>query len=210
MSKPMPDQKWYQKASAQAALVTGAFTIIAGVVTVLLKDRSSPDAPKVTGPSSATAQRSAVNGPKYDGDYSPESADARRALRGSLRNLSAAESGLKVGNVPPGTFGFAHPTLFRYDKFEVDRVPNGRLSFEVHKVAADEIYAIVFVNADNQRKIQLESKVTEPMTIYSDMWNDARYPVRVNVASCVGESRLVTLDDSKRIIAVDCLGTTSK
>jgi len=94
--------------------------------------------------------------------------------------------------------------------FEVDRFPNGRLSFEIHKIAAEEVYAVVFVNADTQRKLQLDSRLKEPATVYSDIWKDAPYAVRIIVSSCEGESRAVMLDDEKMIKAVDCRPATRK
>lgn len=202
----VPDQKWYQKESVQSALVTGVFLLLS-VTIPLLKDCSSADTPRVLAQSPAQATQHPVeSGPKYDVYYSSESVRARRTLRANLRHLSAAESNLEIQHIPPGTFGFSLPWLSGgYDsQFKVDRVPAGRYSFEVHKVAADKIYAIAFVNADNQRKLQLEARVTQPITIYSEMWNDAPYPVPINVASCVGESRAVTLDDGRALFAVDC------
>lgn len=207
----MANQRWYQKASVQAAIVTGGFTLTAVVIGLLLKGQTSNDPPKVAAqvtvvPSSPHS--SSV--PSYDRSYSAESIVARKSLRGALRNLSAAESGLKVQQLAAGTFGFSHDLLFRHSDFEVDRVPNGRLSFELHKIAVDEVYAVAFVNADTQRKVQTANWLTEPATIYSDMWKDAPYAVLIAVASCRGQSRTVTLDDGRNIMAVDCVPATRK
>lgn len=142
----------------------------------------------------------------YDQGYSSESVAARRQLRGDLRNVSAAESGLKIQGLAVGTFGFSHSLLFRYEDFDVQRAPNGRLSFEVHNVRPNEVYAVAFVNADAQRKLLLhDGELSEPVTLYSDMWQDARYGVRVKVSTCKGEGRMITLDDGKTVTAVDCV-----
>ena len=145
----MASQRWHQKASVQAAIVSGVVAVLVALIGLLRA--SGGDIPSVE-KRVATPTQVAATG-KYDAVYSAESVAARRSFRAGLRNLFAGESGLKIEQLPLGTFGFAHPLLFRQLNFAVDPVPNGRLSFEVHKVSAVEVYAIAFVNADTHRKL---------------------------------------------------------
>ena len=201
----MAEEKWYQKNSVQAAIVTGAFAFVVAIIGIVFKGQTPSE------PHKSTVQKAAPNPlpaatdtPRYDRSFSAESSAARKPLRGTLRNISAAESGLKIDLIPPGSFGFSHSSLFRFADFEVDRIPNGRLSFEIHRLTPKEVYAVVFVNADTQRQIQLDTQLKTPATLYSDMWLDAPYAVRVDIASCRGASRIVQLDDGSNVIAVDC------
>ena len=186
----MAEEKWYQKNSVQAAIVTGAFAFVVAIIGIVFKGQTPSE------PHKSTVQ--------YDRSFSAESSAARKPLRGTLRNISAAESGLKIDLIPPGSFGFSYPSLFQFADFEVDRIPNGRLSFEIHKLTPKEVYAVVFVNADTQRQIQLDTQLKTPATLYSDMWLDAPYAVRVDIASCRGAHRIVQLNDGSNVIAVDC------
>lgn len=213
----MAKLQWYEKASVQAASVGGVFLLIATAIGIPSRGPKLSDPPKGTAaigiptsvsrpdPSSLTK-----NLASYDREYSIESVAARNIMRGNLRNLTAAESGLTVQQIPPGTFGFAPSFLFRYKEFEVDRVPIGRLSFELHKPATSAVYAVVFVNADTERRLQLDSSLKEPATIYSDLWKDAPYAVRINASSCRGQGRIITLDDGRNITAVDGVPTSHK
>lgn len=204
-SHDMAEEKWYQKNSVQVAMVTGAFAVIVAIIGVVFKGQAPNEPQKTTVSKSALVPLPGFTGaPNLDRSFSAESAAARNAIRGSLRNTSAAESGLNIDLIPPGSFGFAHPSLFRYGDFKVDRFPTGRLYFEIHKLAPKQVYAIAFVNADTQRQINLDSKLKAPVTLYSDMWPDAPYAVRVDTASCRGDMRIVSLDDGGSLIAVDC------
>lgn len=201
----MTEEKWHQKTPVQAAIVSGVFALVIAIVGVVLKDRTPSEASSSTTLNAATKPVAAPTDiPRYDRYFSAESAAARKQLRGTLRSISAAESGLKINLIPPGSFGFSHASLFRYADFAVDRIPIGNLSFEIHKLTSNEVLAVAFVNADTQRQIQLNGKVESPATLYSDTWSDAPYAVRVNIASCRGANRNVPLDNGSYVIAVDC------
>jgi len=95
--------------------------------------------------------------------------------------------------------------------FKVDRFPIGRMYFEIHKLAPKQVYAVAFVNADTQRQIQLDNQLKVPATLYSDMWPDAPYAVRVDIVSCRGDNpRTVQLDDGDILAAVDCVPVRPK
>lgn len=211
----MANQRWFQKATVQGAMVAGVFAIVAAVTGAVigLSGRSpgnteTPKAISLPPSSPAPADKKPTLG--FDRQYSPESIQSRMSLRGPLRVLSAAESALPVQKIPPRTFGFAHSLLFRNSNFEVDRVPNGRLSFEVHKVETDETYVIAFVNADSRRMIELNNQHVGSATLYSDFWADAPYAVRIALGACKGDYRIVTLDDGSKLVAVDCNPMESK
>lgn len=206
----MATQRWYQKASVQAALVVGFSGVTAALIGLYGRSTPSADRPNSQSATTATPANASV-GLAYDRDYSTESASARRGMRGQLRPLTAAESSLQVSKLPAGTFGFVHPMFFQYNDAGINRVPIGRLSFEVHKLSSTEIYAVSFVNADAKRKLELSGTVQEPTTLYSDRWPDAPYAVRVLASSCgTSEPRIVTLDDGTNVVAVECTPKFSK
>jgi hypothetical protein len=201
----MAEEKWYQKGLVQAAMVTGAGAVLVAIVGALLNRQTPSEAYKTIEPKSASVTvTGATDAQHLVRGFSAESSAARNTLRNSLSHMSAAESGLKIDLIPPGSFGFAHPSLFRHTDFEVERFPTGRLYFEIQKFAQKQVFAIVFVNADTRRQITLENKVTRSATLYSDMWQEAPYAVRVDTASCRGGNRIVSLDDGSSVTAVDC------
>lgn len=125
--------------------------------------------------------------------------------------ISASESALALEKISAGKFGFTHSYIFKTGSTEIERFPNGRLSFEIHKPSLTDAFAIAFVNADAKRSIEIRNVISQPVTLYSDYWPDAPYAVRVEVSSC-GDAvtRIVTLDDKENVVAVDCMPRSGK
>jgi hypothetical protein len=135
----------------------------------------------------------------------------RSRLRSGLRSLTVAESGRLASKLPLSIYGYAHALILSEPDIEIDRVPKyGRLSFEAQKTANGLLWVLAFVNLDVQAALALDGKVTVPITLYSDYWDEAKYPVLVVASSCKGKSRGVDLDGGSRVTAVDCEPVLSK
>lgn len=216
-------QRWYEKTSVQAAMVSGVALVLVALVGLHRPDemdRSLQDHPP-------RVQPEASHGFKKDMDisygaggqvdmagkeiYSAAGFGERVRLRNDLHLLTVAESGLSPEKVPLGTYAFSHPSVLEYGASPMFRVPEyGRLSYEVQKSASGQVLALVFVNADEYPKLALSSRISAAATLYSDFWEDAKYATLVDVATCHGKSRFITLDDGSKITAVDCEPDISK
>jgi hypothetical protein len=201
---------WYQKSGVQAAIASGIFLIIATLIGLYRKD--SPESKP-----SISLQQSRTQLPKSsqierlnDNVYSSDGMPQRIPMRNGLRLIFATESNLPASRTPNGVYGFAHSYVLKSGDSEIMRTPEfGRLSFEVHKANDGVLYALAFVNGDQQRNFAQSSKVITRVTLYSDYWNEAQHAVLVETASCHGNSRIITLDDGKEINAVDCEPTAN-
>lgn len=205
-------QRWYEKATVQAALVGGVFLVAVTIIGIQHRDTSVEP-----GPSDATAQRGPVDKPpqptlpSLDAPYSQIGLSERTRLRTGLRSLTVAESGRLASKLPSNIYGYAHSSIFREPDPEIHRVPTyDRLSFEAQKTADGELLALAFVNLDAQGALSLDRNVNVPTTLYSDYWDEAKYAVLVVVSSCNGRSRVVNLDGGSHINAVDCEPVASK
>jgi len=205
-------QRWYEKATVQAALVGGVFLVVTTIIGIQRRDTSVG-----ASPSDATAQRGPVDKspqltlPPIDAPYSQLGLSERTRLRTGLRSLTVAESGRLASKLPSSIYGYAHSSIFREPETEIHRVPTyGRLSFEAQKTTNGVLLALAFVNLDAQGALSLDRNVIVPTTLYSDFWDEAKYAVLVVASSCNGKSRVVDLDGSSHVNAVDCEPVPSK
>lgn len=205
-------QRWYEKATVQAALVGGVFLVVATIIGIQRRDTSVGPSP-----SDATAQRGPVDKPPQptlpttDAPYSQIGLSERTRLRAGLRSLTVAESGRLASKLPSGIYGYAHSSIFLEPDTEIHRVPTyGHLSFEAQKTADGVLLALAFVNLDAQGALSLDRNVTVPTTLYSDFWDEAKYAVLVVASSCNGRNRVVNLDGGSHVNAVDCEPVANK
>jgi len=193
-------QRWYQKTTVQASIVGGVFVVVAAMIASYRRDVAEPPLPTISQPESSNRVELSKDNP-----YSAQGMNQRARLRTGLRLITATESGLLPSKVPSGRYAFAHPLALEYGESKMLRSPEyGRLTFEAHKTESGEFLVVAFVNADEHRKLIVSAKVSSPVTLYSDFWDEARYAALVDPTSCHGEGRGVTLDDGSRITAVDC------
>jgi hypothetical protein len=167
-------------------------------------------------PIDASAQRTPDKSPQptlqpIDTPYSQMGLSERSRLRSGLRSLTVAESGRLASKLPSSIYGYAHPLILSKPDIEMDRVPRyGKLSFEAQKTANGVLLVLAFVNLDVQASLARDGKVTVPITLYSDYWDEAKYPVLVVASSCKGRDRSVDLDGGSHVTAVDCEPVLSK
>jgi hypothetical protein len=141
---------------------------------------------------------------RYDRDWSDAGRAARQPFRQGLRHLLPAEDRISLEEAAPLVWGYVHSSVFDWgSSTEIKRYPNGRLSFEAHKVDDGAVYIIGFVNADAYRRIALDDRVHQGTTLYSDHWIEASHAVRVLLDSAIGEGRVISLDDGGQIVAID-------
>jgi len=205
-------QRWYEKATVQAAIVAGVFLVGATIIGLQRRDTSvGPPASDSTAQHSAIDETPQPKQPPADAPYSQLGLTERTRLRTGLRTLTVAESGRVASKLPSSIYGYAHSSIFRERDTEIHRVPTyGRLSFEAQKTADGVVLALGFVNLDAQRTLSLNRNVTVPTTLYSDYWDEAKYAVLVIASSCNGKSRVVDLDGGSHVNAVDCEPVASK
>ena len=205
-------QRWYEKATVQAAIVAGVFLVVATIIGLQHRDPSvEPSVSDLTAQHSTVAQYPLPNQPTSYTPYSQLGLNDRTQLRTGLRSLTVAESGRLASKLPSGIYGFAHSLIFSELDTEIHRVPTyGRLSFEAQKTADGIVVALVFVNLDTQGALSLNKNVTVPTTLYSDYWDEAKYAVLVVASSCNGRNRVVDLDSGSFVNAVDCEPVASK